>query len=160
MIMGVVYTLAITNFQAAAEQKEALSIKRLPALLASFDFEKEAKIVCFNGCKSCALYLDGEHITEYDDSLSSFFDDSIKSYRYSMQQGFMPIKERVFFTDEHSYEMLCFEYGVTNRGYNEALFIEFGGKVYDLHSRFEAKEYASLEQAREAMQRLENEVLR
>lgn len=161
LIIGVVYTMAITSFAKAGEQSLHISLVNLREYLQSLQHEKSVKFLCLDDCSSCDIIVDGEIDETLKGSFDKFIDSSIKVYRYDSYQGVAEITNEVYFNSEDVEEDVCFSYTVDVRGIGEQVFVEFNKKVYDYSSYFgETPIFDSVEELVDAKETLMTEVIR
>ncbi len=157
MIIGVVYTLAIGNFQRIGDETQKVTLESLKKYLQQFPHAKNAKLLCLDDCSKCQVLLDDE----VEATLEDFLDESVKVYRYDFLQGVFEVQKEVYFNQEGVEEDVCFSYAVDKNGVGEQVFIEFQEKVYDFSPYLEAvKVYPSLEEAIDAKEKLIQEVMK
>jgi prepilin-type N-terminal cleavage/methylation domain-containing protein len=157
VIIGVVYTLAITNLQTITEEKLTPSFLNLKEYLLSFEDESQKiELICFDDCKECSVYRDGEKVKVID----SFFDDSVESYRYDYLQGPRQIQKRVFFNEEGRQEDVCFSFSIDKNSVSDQVLVVYKDKVYDYTPYFqEVLVYDYLEEAVDEKERLREEAM-
>ncbi|MDB2562095.1 type II secretion system GspH family protein [Sulfurimonas sp.] len=155
MIIGIVYTLVIGNFNRVAEEKTQLSLENLKENLLSLKYEKSAKLLCLDDCSTCEILLDGEVQKTIEDLL----DENIRMYRYDTLYGYTEIEQEVYFNTEDIEEDVCFSYEVDKAGVGTQVLVEFKEKFYDYSSYFtKTKVYNSMGEAQEAREDLMREV--
>ena len=155
MIIGIVYTLVIANFNKIADKENKLTLETLKEYLTSQSFESNAKILCLDDCSQCDILTDGKKIT----SLKNFLDESVKIYRYDFLYGYTEVEQEVYFNTEDVEEDVCFSYKVDRLGAGEQVLVEFKDKYYDYTTYFTpVKVYNSMADAREAREDLMQEV--
>ena len=157
VIIGVVYTLAITKLKTVGEEKVKPSLVNLKEYLLSVDKEAEVtRFLCLDDCSECSIYADGKKVQ----SMDSFFDSSIETYTYNFLQGATQVKETPFFNKEGSEENVCFSLSVTRDGISDQYLVVYKDKTYDYTPAFEkTKVYDFLEEAVEAKQKITQEVM-
>ena len=160
MIIGVVYTLAVTKLKSYGEEKVTPSLANLKEYLESFTKEEEAqrvKLLCLDDCDTCSIYVDEVEIA----TLEGFLDESVRVYRYDFLQGAVEKKEDVFFNDEDVQERVCFSFEVDKYGISEQLLVVYKEKAYDYTTYFEPTAlYDSLEDLLEKKENDIQEVMR
>ena len=158
VIMGVVYTLAVTSFPKKGEAAIAqLSLLNLKEYLRSLEYEKSAEILCLDDCQSCDILVDGEK----NATIENFLDDSVEVYRYDYRLGPQEIMEKVYFNEEDVQESVCFSYKVDKQGVGDQVLVKFHKSVYDYtHYILPTQKYSSLENAVTVKEKLVEEVLR
>jgi len=158
-IIGVVYTLAITNLKSFDEEKVKPSLLTLKEYLWSFAKEGEsAKLLCLDDCSECAIYVDGIKSQEIED----FFDsDDVKVYRYDFLQGAVEKKEDVFFNEDDIQERVCFSFEVNRNKISDQVIVVYKEKAYDFTTYFTlTQRYDSLEDLVEKKQNEAQKILR
>ena len=161
MIIGVVYTLGISNFQKINEKSSKVNLKTLKKYLHTFSYESNVKFLCLGDCSSCDIYIDGVKQTSLAGSFDGFLDESVVVYNYNYFLGTSQRLKEVYFNDDDVEEDVCFSYTLDKKGTGEQVFIEFNGNVYDYSTYFTGVNvYKSLQEAIEAKEGLIDEVLR
>ena len=154
--MGVVYTMAISNFSRLSDKSSNLSLANLKEYLASLDYEEEAKLVCLDDCSVCDIYLDGNKTQ----SIEGLLDSSVKSYRYEQSYGFVEQDPEVLFNADGVEESVCFTFSVDNEGVADQVLVEYKDNYYDMSTYLTTTQlYKTIEDAREMRENLQNEVL-
>lgn len=157
VIIGVVYTLAVTKLKTVGEQKITPSFSNLKEYLGTFikDEAASARLLCLDDCSECGIYVDGEKVK----TIESFFDENVELYRYDVLQGVINKKEAVFFNEEDVQESVCFSFEVYKNSVSEQVIVSYKDKAYDYSSYFETTPvYDSLEELVEHKQILAQEV--
>ena len=158
VIIGVVYTLAVTKLQRVGEQKMTPNFSNLKEYLDTFikGEAASARLLCLDDCSECGVYVDGEKVK----TIESFFDESVEMYRYDVRQGVINKKEAVFFNEEDVQESVCFSFEVYKNSVAEQVIVSYEDKAYDYTSYFEKTPvYDSLEELVERKENLAQEVL-
>jgi len=159
MIMGVVYTLAVTNFQRVADEAQRVGLDTLRIYLQKLPHEKSVKFLCLDDCSSCRVLVDGKVVESLSNSFDGFLDESVRVYRYDISSGAQEITKEIYFNSEDVEESVCFSYTVDKEGVGDQVFIEFKNRVYDYTSYFSPiPVYDSVQDAVEAKERLFQEV--
>lgn len=159
LIIGLVYTLAITKLKGVAEEKVTPNFLNLKEYLGSFieGDVKSARLVCLDDCSECSVYVDGVKT----ETFKSFFDESVAIYRYDFSQGAVSKQDAVYFNDENVQESLCFSFKMYKNNISEQLLVTYKEKAYDYTSYFEpTRVYDSLEELVEAKEIVAQEVSR
>jgi hypothetical protein len=155
--MGVVYTLAVGNFQTLSDEKNKLSLQNLKEYLGSLEYKKSAKILCLNDCSSCYIFTDGSK----SDTLEDFLDSEIKTYHYEFYYGYTEAQKEVYFNEDSLEEDVCFSYEIDKNGAGEQLLVEYKDKYYDFSTYFKDRTvYDSIESATKAKEKIQREVMR
>lgn len=161
LIVGVVYTLALSNFQNMKEGKTKPNLANLKAYLSKMKYEKEVKLVCLDNCDSCYIFVDGTLSEDLSAEFEDFIDSSVRTYTFNINTGFTELPKAVFFNKEEVSEDICFSMSVDKKGMSDQVVVEYKDKVYDFMNYFSAtKVYASTSELMDERQRVVNEVLR
>lgn len=158
VIMGVVYTLAVSKLENVAKNEEALDFLHLKEYLMHFIVEdaNSARLVCLDECEECSVYVDGVKVHTFE----SFFDASVASYRYDFLEGMREVQKDVFFSEDNLQQDLCFSLSIDKRGISEQLFILYKERVYDFTTYLEpTREYSSLDELVQEKERLYQKVM-
>jgi len=136
VIIGVVYTLAITKIKAPMQKTEQkptlLTLKNY--LLGFMQDGKRVSLVCDDACKECTIYRDDTKLS----TIENFVDASVESYRYDFFLGAIAIPKRES----------CFSFSVDRDGVSDQVFVVYKEKAYDYMNYFKKpKAYDSLEDA-------------
>lgn len=155
--MGVVYTLAISNFSQLNTQTKSLRLDNLKEYLLMQKPQHKVKLLCLDDCSSCDIYVDGNKTQ----SIEGLLDSSVRTYRYEQSYGYIEKEPDVFFNKDGIEENVCFSYEIDKSGVGEQVLVEFKNNYYDMTNYLEAvKVYKSVQDAKEARDKLVNEVLR
>ncbi|MDF1877757.1 prepilin-type N-terminal cleavage/methylation domain-containing protein [Sulfurimonas sp. SAG-AH-194-L11] len=160
VIIGVIYTLAVSKLQNVGTQKLTPSLKNLKEYLFTYIQEdtKEVKLLCLDACESCSVYVDG---VKQAKEIDSFFDESIEVYRYDFLQGAVRKEDAIIFNEEGRQEDVCFSLSVSKDLVSDPLIVVFKEKAYDYTTYFTpTKVYSHLEELLEAKEILVQEVAR
>jgi len=161
VIVGVVYTLAVSSFTKMGESSTQVTLGNLKEYLQSFQHEKNVKFLCLDDCSSCDIFVDGKVDEELKGSFDNFLDSSVKVYRYDFYQGMQESEKEIYFNTEDIEEEVCFSYTVDKKGIGEQVFVEYNKKIYDFSTYFEQTPvYDSLSEVIEAKEMLHSEILR
>ena len=161
IIIGVVYTLAVTKLQKVGDSSKSVTLKTLKSYLHSLEAKKEATLLCLDDCLSCSIYVDGKKVEELEGKFENFIDDSIEVYSYDFLTGMQEIQQKVFFNSEDVEERVCFSYSVDKKGVGEQVFVKFKEKVYDYTPYLsQTKVYDTLEDVIELKENSYQEVLK
>jgi len=141
VIVGVVYTLAITNLKAPKAEDRTFSLKTLKEDLHSFSKDnKSVRLLCQENCQDCALYSDGKKLQDF----KSFFTKEVSFYRYDFFQGMIALQRDS-----------CFDFTVDANGVSDQVIIVYDTKAYDYTPYFTpTKEYDSLADVVKAKEKL------
>ncbi|WP_207561977.1 prepilin-type N-terminal cleavage/methylation domain-containing protein [Sulfurimonas aquatica] len=158
VIIGVVYTLAITKLKSVSEQKMSPSLSNLKEYLLSYvkDDVSKVRLLCLDDCSECRVYVDDKKV----ESLKSFFDESIEVYYYDALQGATEVKPRVFFNEEDVQESVCFSFDVGKNLVADQLIVVYEEKAYDYSSYFQKTiVYDSIEELVSAKREFTSEIM-
>ena len=156
VIMGVIYTLAISNFSKLNSKSASLRLDTLKEYLASQKYDKEARLLCLDDCSECDLYLDGNKTQK----IEGLIDNSVRVYRYDDLYGFIEKEPQVYFTPDGIEESVCFSYRLDSKKIGDQVLIEYKGNYYDMSTYFEQTPvYNSIQEAQDVREKLRNEVL-
>jgi len=133
VIVGVVYTLAISSFDRLKEKESTLTLETLKTYLNDLNHTKSAKILCLEDCNLCDIFVDDIYLK----SLEDFLDDSVKIYRYDSLYGYVVKEPEVFFNTEDVDVDVCFSYEIQKNGIGDQIVVEYKEKVYDFTPYFE-----------------------
>lgn len=157
MIIGLVYTLSIGQFQKIGETSSTLTLENLKEKLQSYKHEKNVKLLCLDDCSGCDIFVDGNKSETVDD----FLDKSIKVYRYERSYGFIEAQKDVYFNTENIEENVCFSYEVDRNGVGDQILVEFKNKFYDFSTYLsETAIYSSMQDTIKAREDLTREVMK
>jgi len=154
--MGVIYTLAISNFSKLTDKSQSLRLDTLKEYLASQKYDKKARLLCLDDCSECDVYLDGNKTQKVE----GVVDNSVRVYRYESLYGFIEKEPEVYFTPDGIEENVCFSYTVDSKKIGDQVLIEYKGHYYDMSTYFEQTPvYNSMQEAQDVREKLRNEVL-
>lgn len=160
VIIGVIYTLAVSKLQNFDKEKLTPTLANLKEYLQSYikNDVKEVKLLCLDTCESCNVYVDG---MKQQTNIEPFFDATVELYRYDFLQGLVKKEPAAFFTKEGRQEDVCFSFSMGKDIVNEQLIAVYKEKAYDYTSYFTAtKVYEHIEELVEAKENLVQEVAR
>jgi len=161
MIMGFVYTLAITKLQKVGDKSTNITLQTLKPFLQSLKYEKKAQILCLDNCSECLIYVDSKELTKYRDNFKNFLDDSVEVYRYDYIDGFVQKEKDIYFNTEDVEESVCFSYSVDNMGIGDQIFVKYKDKVYDFTTYFPpTKVFNSLDDILDKKESLSQQIIR
>lgn len=161
LIIGIVYTLAISNFQKIGDVKTPLNLLTLKEYLHQFKREKSVEFLCLDRCSSCDVFVDGEKLEELEGNFDNFLDDSVEIYRYEYGAGAISQEPKIYFNAEGVEDEVCFSYSLNLKGVGNQVLVEFKDKAYDFTPYFtKTVRYSSLQEAVDAKDELIQETLR
>lgn len=158
VIMGIVYTFAIGSLEKVRQKSENLlpTAKNLKAFLLAQDFEKEARLVCFDDCSHCSVLLDGKETK----TTQTLFDSSVKLYRYSPTMGMEQTQSDPYFDENGVQRDVCFSYRIYKDGIGDQILVEYKNRVYDYSEYLEdVKTYDSIDAAQQHKEAMLHKVL-
>ncbi|MCF6330918.1 MAG: prepilin-type N-terminal cleavage/methylation domain-containing protein [Sulfurimonas sp.] len=145
LIIGVVYTLAVSNIQSLKDDKVKPSLLNLKNYLTSFSYERSIKLMCFDKCNKCSIYIDEKLDKERSNDFDNFLDSSVKTYRYDFNLGMINLKNKIYFNSRGNEEEICFSYEVDKKGVGTQMIVEYEGYIYDFTQYFtDTLRYSSL----------------
>lgn len=160
LIVGIVYTLAISGFESLKEGKAKPSLLNLKTYLSKVEHKNEVKLICLDGCESCFVLVDGEINQEFSSEFDGFLDSSVKTYLFNVNTGLQSKADSVFFNSEDVSENICFSFSVDKKGVSDQVIVEYKDDVYDFTSHLSpTKKYASTQELIDEKQKIINEVL-
>ena len=161
LIVGIVYTLAITNFENVKEGKIKPTLLNLKSNLQKLGKTNKAELICLDECKSCLVYVDGAVDTSSSKLYEEFLDEDVKVYKYDSNFGLVDLKNKVFFNSEGQDEEICFSLSVDKNGVSEQVIVEYKEKFYDFSPYFtNTQVYSSASELIDIKEYLAQEALR
>jgi len=161
MIIGVVYTLAIGNFESLKENRLKPNLQNLKSYLFSLPHTKSIKLMCLDRCENCFVYIDDKLDEELSYEFDGFLDSSVKTFKFDINLGMVDVKKEVFFNSQDNDEEICFSYMIDKKGVGDQLLVEYKGYVYDMTHYFtKTVRYNSLSEATNAKEELIQKVLK
>ena len=161
LIIGIVYTVAITNFQKINDTSVNVNLENLKSFLNSIEHKNEAKLLCLENCQECFVLVDGEYEEKYNEAVENIVDESVEVYRYELLGGVFEKPSEVYINSEDVEEDVCFSYSVDYRGAGDQVLVKFKEKVYDYSYYLNGvKAYDSLQEAQDAKEELFERVMR
>jgi len=157
VIMGIVYNLSVNSFDKKREDGVNITLETLKEYLQNLEYERDVKLLCFDGCRNCDILVDGIKTK----SIDGFLDDSVRSYRYQYLFGVQEVMKDAYFNEDGIQEDVCFSYDIDKNGIGEQILVEFKNSVYDFSTYLSPiQKYSSMEDAIDAKQKLMEEVIR
>ena len=161
LIIGVVYTLAITNFQKVGDESLKVTLSTLNKYLQTFPYKNSVEFLCLDDCSSCDVLVDGKKEESLEGVFDNFIDDEIEIYRYEFASGVQEIEQKLYFNEEDVEERVCFSYDINKQGIGKQVIVKFREKVYDYTSTdIVTPIYKTLDEVIESKEDLVQEVLR
>lgn len=161
LIVGIVYTLAISGFENLKDKKaQKPTLLNLKSYFSKLEYKNEVKLLCLDGCETCLVYIDGELNQKLSDNFDGFLDQSVKSYSFNINTGLQLVRESIYFNSEDVSENVCFSFSVDKKGVSDQVIVEYKNSVYDFTTHLNpTKKYASTSEVIDEKQRVINEVL-
>lgn len=160
MIVGVVYTLAISSFESLKKDDTKPTLLNLKEYLMKIEHKREVKLLCLDSCESCLVFVDNEVNKEVSEKFDDFIDKDIKSYTYNVNTGLQEVAKSVFFNSENVSEDVCFSMRLDKKGVSSQVVVEYKKNFYDFTTYLiPTKKYASTQDFIDAKQKEINEVL-
>ena len=131
IIIGVVYTLAVTNFQKVGNKAQHITLQNLKPYLQTFPHKESVKFLCLDDCSSCFILVDGKKVDGLEGLFDDFLDENIEVYRYDFSSGFQELEKDIYFNKEEIEENVCFSYDINREGIGKQIVVKFREKVYD-----------------------------
>ena len=156
--MGLIYRFAFGAIERIklAKEERLPTLETLKSYLLANDFSKEARLVCYNDCRRCALLLDSNLTKEF----KSPFSESPKLYIYDALLGFEIVDPDPYFDSQGIQKDLCFSYRINPQGVGDQIYVEYQGRIFDYTEYFkQVKIYDSLETIRSHKEELMHRVL-
>jgi prepilin-type N-terminal cleavage/methylation domain-containing protein len=162
LIIGIVYTLAISKFQKIADgDVTKVSLSNLREYLQKFPHAKSVQFICLDDCSKCNVFVDDKIQEELKGVFDNFIDDSIKVYRYDFTLGAVAIEPDSFFNIENVEERVCFSYRIGQNNIGEQVLVSFKDKIYDYTSYFgQTVVYDSMDELVQQKEKQAQEIIR
>jgi len=155
VIMGVIYTLAINNFDKLNDKTKTLSLSNLKEYLKSFPYQTKIELICTHRCLKCSVFVDNNKTKDID----KFLDSDIQKYKYDFDNGYIKIENDTFFNKKNVEQDVCFSYSLNKNRVGEQVLVEYKNRFYDFSDDLKGiKIYNSLEEATKAKEKLIEEV--
>jgi Tfp pilus assembly protein FimT len=146
IIIGVVYSLAISKIKAPSYEKITPSFQNLKNYLRSFSKTSTVSLICPESYEKCFIRIDNKKVKK----IKPFFDDSVEIYKYDYYNGLSKKDDNNFFS-----------FSVDKNGITDQVIISYKDEVYDYTNYFDApKIYNSLSEVAETKSKLIEEITR
>jgi hypothetical protein len=158
--MGLVYMLSINTLERFSEKKEHKKpdLKNLKTFLMGFEFEKSARIVCYDNLSECVVVLDKNTTKEVS---NDFISKDVRLYRYDLTLGIVEIEPDVYFDANSLQRDVGFSYTIYKNGVGEQIIVQNNKKIYDFSDYFDGVVvYNNLEELKASKEALSFEVLK
>jgi len=145
VIVGLVYSLALSRIKAPKEERMKPSFVTLKSYLLSFSRDnKSVELLCQKSCDDCVILSDGKKLADF----KAFFDKSVEFYRYDFFLGDVALNRES-----------CFDFKIDSNGVSDQVIIVYKEKAYDYTPYFErVREYDSLSALKDAKEELISEI--
>jgi len=155
LIIGVVYTLVIVNFNDKKTNQRSINLSNLQAHMRGLKYEESVKFVCMDDCSQCEMIVDGNKTEQYDGIL----DKSVKMYRFDQNNALVATSSDTYFNKNGVREDVCFSYSIDKAGIGDQILVAYKNKVYDFGDFINGtKVYDSLANASDTKNQLIQEV--
>jgi len=160
LIVGIIYTLAVSNLQSLKNDKTKPNLLNLKNYLYSISRESSVRLICLDKCNDCSIYIDGKLDEELSKEFDGFLDSSVETYRYDFNFGMINLKNKIYYNSENNEEEICFSYEVDKKGIGEQVIVKYKGYVYDFTQYFtNTLRYSSLDEVVEIKEEQISKVL-
>jgi len=161
LIIGIVYTLAVSSLQSLKDDKIKPNLLNLKNYLSSILQESSVKLICLDRCSDCSIYIDGKLDEELSNEFDDFLDSSVETYRYDFNLGMINLKNKIYYNSQNNEEEICFSYEVDKKGVGEQVIVKYKGYVYDFTQYFtNTLRYSSLDDVLDAKEEQASKVLK
>jgi len=136
VIMGVIYTLAITNLNTVAKKQEDAipTIKNLKQFLLRFEFKNKIEFVCLAQQSNCFVILDNKTEKSIDEE---FEKSEILAYRYNLLEGLREVAFEPYFDSNNIEKDVTFSYTLYKDKTGDQVIFVLDNKAYDYTSYLE-----------------------
>jgi len=157
VIIGVVYTLAVTKLQSVGEEVSTPTLGTLKEYLISLNKEHTGvRLLCLDDCSECNVYKDDVKVQ----SIENLLDSSVERYRYDFLEGSVLLRDEVYFNAEGRDENICFSFSIDKNNISDQIIVVYKDKAYDYTSYFsKAEVYDSIEELIEIKEKQTQEVM-
>ena len=157
--MGLIYTLAIVNFQDLGELQEETKLENLKAYLQNIEHDNSVELLCLDNCLTCNILVDNE-VYSSTSAFDNLIDSSITTYKYDFNLGVQEQEKKVFFNNEGVEERVCFSYKIDKNRVGDQVIIKLKNKIYDFSTftKYPAV-YNSFDDLEKDKEKLRQEVL-
>lgn len=162
VIIGVVYSLAVGNFENIAKpQNQKVTLQNLKNFMTQISYEKDIKLLCLNDGRSCELFIDGLPADGFEKTFENLLDNTLEIYWYDPVAGMTEYKNELYFDKNGVEQRVCFSYKIDKNGVGEQIVVLFKEKVYDFSAYTDVVAvYNSLGDFLQAKEELYSKVLR
>lgn len=131
LIIGIVYTLAVSNIQSLKDDKVKPSLLNLKNYLISLSYNDSVKLMCLDKCNDCSIYIDGKLNKKHSTGFDDFLDSSVETYRYDFNLGMINLKKKIYYNLKDIEKEICFSYKVDKKWVGDQVIVEYKGNIYD-----------------------------
>ena len=124
LIISLIYGIFVQKLSHKKVLSREDKLKHLDKVLARYDFNESARIVCIDECKECFIEVDGEKIKNIE-----LFDESVKVYDYDIHGILSQITFTPIFEDDNP-KKVCFSYQLYPNGSHSSYIVEYKDKFY------------------------------
>ena len=145
LIISLLYGIFVQKLSHTRSANLQDRLKNLDSILAQYDFNESAEIVCVNECKECFVQIDGKRVEDID-----LFEGNVKVYDYDIhglltQLAFTPIFEN------GNVKKVCFRYELYPNKSHSSYIVEYKDRFYVYYAYMRAtKVYKSIGEAQKA----------
>ena len=157
VIVGVVYTLAVTKLKSVGSEVSTPTLSTLKEYLISLNKEHtRVRLLCLDDCHECVIYNDGVKVQ----ALENFLDSSVERYRYDFLQGTVLLRDEIYFNAEGQDENICFSFSIDKNNISDQVIVVYKEKAYDYTAYFDKTEvYDTIEDLIEEKEKQTQEVM-
>ena len=131
VIVGLIYSMAITGLRNFKEKKTKITLADLPQTLKNIAPKSDLRYVCIDRCKKCLLLVDGEVA---NDEFAVLVDDDINVYQLDPYSGSREYIFTPYFDKKGREQDVCFSFEVYKDGSFSKMILEYKNKFYDYYS--------------------------
>jgi len=157
VIIGVVYTLAVTKLKSVGSEVSTPTLSTLKEYLISLNKEHTSvRMLCLDDCRECVIYNDGVKVQ----ALENFLDPTVERYRYDFLQGTVLLRDEIYFNAEGQDENVCFSFSIDKNNVSDQIIVVYKEKAYNYITYFDKTEvYDTIEDLIEEKEKQTQEVM-
>lgn len=157
LIIGLVYSLALSSLQKVGKGEVKLSLENLETSLLEYHNNNHVEYVCIDRCERCSLFVDSKEIK----TLESVVNNDVRLYRFDVVYGSRELELPAYFNADNQEEQACFRYEIFADGSRTEMMVETDKKVVDFAGKYhKTTVYESLSDAISAKRELIESVQR
>lgn len=157
LIIGLVYSLALSSLQKVGKGEVKLSLENLETSLLEYHNNNHVEYVCIDRCERCYLFVDSKEIK----TLESVVNNDVRLYRFDVVYGSRELELPAYFNADNQEEQACFRYEIFADGSRTEMMVETDKKVVDFAGKYhKTTVYESLSDAISAKRELIESVQR